>query len=180
MSRRKKILLSILGVSIAWFVVGVIVLAAIGPKTQTDASAPEAPKASNTKPKAVEKLEKDVAKALRPHKDIEVTSRKSFDTEGQWVIVANFVALRVNARSIEGEMMEAYKKVYTSNAPVDLVVLAADGELVDGYGNEFVAIVYTTEMGRAVGERVNWENDRQLTPSRVMTTTYKHRLLDRR
>ena len=178
MSRRKKILLSIGGVSIAWFVVGVIVVAAIDPEPQPDAPAHLEPKTSNSKPKAVEKLEKDVAKALRPHKDIEVKSRKSLTlAEGQWEIVANFVALRVEDKSIEQEMMEAYKKVYTSKAPVDRVALVAHGELVDGYGNEFVAIVYTTEMGGTVGERINWENDWQLTPSRVMTTTYKHPLL---
>ena len=112
MSRRKKILLSIGGVSIAWFVVGVIVVAAIDPEPQPDAPAHLEPKTSNSKPKAAEKLEKDVAKALRPHKDIEVKSRKSLTlAEGQWEIVANFVALRVEDKSIEQEMMEAYKKV---------------------------------------------------------------------
>ena len=128
------------------------------------------------KPKYIEKLEKDVAKALRPHKEIQVKSRESV-TEGQWTIVANFVTFSVDVDAINPDMMEAYKKVYTSDAPVDRVALVANGELVDGYGNEIVVIVYTTEMEHAVGKRINWENASLLNPSHVMTTTYKHPLL---
>jgi hypothetical protein len=188
--------------TVALVIAAIIVLVAVGAAMGDPSSSPEAQaapdpteealeiqerqakeveEAAREAAKAIRKLEKDVAKALRSHahKDIEVQSRMSVPiVEGQWEIVANFVAVRVDTKSIEMSMMEAYKKVYTSDVPVNRVALVAHGELLDGYGNEIVAIIYTTEMGKGVGRRINWENYRQLTPSRVMTTTYKHRLLE--
>ena len=126
--------------------------------------------------KHIEKLEKDVAKALRPHKEIQVTITEVY-TGGEWTVWAEFVALRVDADSIETEMMEAYKTIYTSDVPVQEAMMVANGELVDRYGNELVAPVYTTEMNRVVGEKINWEKEYLVTPSNVMEVIYKHRLL---
>ena len=168
--KRDGILFAVLFVAVALFVW------VIGPRVAAWAEdEPEQGQASS-KPKVIQDMEKTVAKALRPHKNIEVQSYPSVNA-GKWEIGAEFVALRVAAASIEADMMEAYKKVYTSDAPVDRVGLIAHGELIDGYGNEVVAMVYATEMDEDVGRRINWENDWQLTPSRVMTTTYLHPIL---
>ena len=133
-------------------------------------------KAHEARYKAAEDLEKDVAKVLRPHKDIEVQLSENALTE-QWSVWAEFTALRVATDSIETEIMEACKKIYTSDVPVQMATFVVSGELVDRYGNDMLVPIYTSEMDRETGMKINWERDYMVEPSRVMNIVWMHPVL---
>lgn len=72
--------------------------------------------AVDPKAKAVEELTNDVKKELGRNQTIRVNAWEHHEG-GSWHIEAEYRTLLVEAQAIERDMMDAYKKIYTSKCP---------------------------------------------------------------
>ena len=122
----------------------------------------------------IQKLENDVRKALRPHKEIQVNVFLDEFRSGVW---AEFVTISLDIDYFADDIMEAFKEVYISDVPVEAATIAVRAELLDKYGNSFITYVYRAEMDRSVGKRINWENKYMVDLEEVSHVDLKHPLL---
>ena len=122
----------------------------------------------------IQKLENDVRKALRPHKEIQVNVFLDEFRSGVW---AEFITISLDIDYFADDIMEAFKEVYISDVPVEAATIAVRAELLDKYGNSFITYVYRAEMDRSVGKRINWENKYMVDLEEVSHVDLKHPLL---
>ena len=122
----------------------------------------------------IQKLENDVRKALRPHKEIQVNVFLDEFRSGVW---AEFITISLDIDYFTDDIMEAFKEVYISDVPVEAATIAVRAELLDKYGNSFITYVYRAEMDRSVGKRINWENKYMVDLEEVSHVDLKHPLL---
>ena len=122
----------------------------------------------------IQKLENDVRKALRPHKEIQVNVFLDEFRSGVW---AEFITISLDIDYFADDIMEAFKEVYISDVPVEAATIAVRAELLDKYGNSFINYVYRAEMDRSVGKRINWENKYMVDLEEVSHVDLKHPLL---
>ena len=125
--------------------------------------------------KNIENLEKDVGKALRPNKNVQVEAGHRYD--GVYFVLAEYKPLLMEAGAIEDEMLEAYKVVYTSGLPVVRAEIVALADLVDGYGNEYEDPVYRSSMDGEQAKLINWGNLRNVSPRVAFSDYWRHPLV---
>ena len=78
----------------------------------------------------------------------------------------------MEANAIEWDMMDAYKKIYTSGAPVWKATIVAHARPVDPYGNESIGPIYRTEMDAVTARQINWDNHRGVNAPQVLDIIY--------
>ena len=120
----------------------------------------------------LEELEEAVRKELRPNKDVKVTVGQRSD--GFCFVFATYKPLLREVGPIEGEMMDAYKTIYTSDLPVIRAEIQAWATLVDQYGQPFESIIYSSQLDGEAALPVNWEKLYLVTPSRVFSDAWSH------
>lgn len=92
-------------------------------------------------------------------KDVEVDKLDS----GGYGIVVNFKAKgsftnHMEKDSIEIDMKEAYKDLYTSNLGISKANMNAYGTAQDNFGKESEVPIYETSMTSDIGKKINWDN----------------------
>lgn len=96
-------------------------------------------------------------------RDVEIDQQQ----EGRYAVSASFDAGELLAlgaslgqRMIENDMKETYRVLYTSDnaSQIEEASLTAYAPVVDQYGNETPAVVYSTRLDGITGRKINWDN----------------------
>ena len=78
---------------------------------------------------------------------------------------------------IKRQVIECYGAIFNSSLHVNSATVEAVTDLIDGLGNEFQDLVYTTTMRHAISNRVNWENAALVDLADVADEAFIHRVL---
>ena len=78
---------------------------------------------------------------------------------------------------IKWQVIECYGAIFNSALHVSSATIEAATDLVDGLGNEFESVVYTTTMRHRIASRINWENAAIVDLADVADETFIHRVL---
>ena len=78
---------------------------------------------------------------------------------------------------IKWQVIKCYGAIFNSALRVNSATIEAVTDLIDGLGNEFEDVVYTTTMQRAIAIKINWENAALVDLTDVADETFIHRVL---
>ena len=139
-------------------------------------NAPEPPKtAGDIQNDMQSDVQKSIEKELRPNKWIRAKVGQRPD--GPHFAFVEYKPILQKADSIEMEMMDAYKVIYTSELHFDRVEIHAWGDLYDSFGRESEAIIFNSQMGYEEASRVNWDKLYLVDPQRVMSHHWVHQAI---